>query len=394
MPFRTRCPAGLSVKIGIVYDCLYPVNAGGGERVYRRIAELLVERGHSVDYLTRLQWADGDAPSTSFTLVPVWSGEIYDANGGRRTAAAAGFASAVFRELRRRRGEYDLVIVSALPVLNVFAARAATLGTRTRLLSDWLEVWTWRKWREYSGAAVGTVASILQWVALRLTADATVNSSFTRSRLRTYRRRLDPIVLGLLDLAAAPAGTSHVVEPGLVLFAGRHIPDKQLTALPAAVVVAHRADPTVHAVVVGSGPETGALRAAIATNEASDLFDVRGRVDDEELEQLFAEASVLVNPSRREGFGLVVAEAAAVGTPSVVVAGDDNAAVDLVVPGVNGFIAADAGAASLGGAIADAIAGGAELRTSTAEWFAAACASQNLSQSVDEILSRYESSAR
>jgi glycosyltransferase involved in cell wall biosynthesis len=382
------------VKIAIVYDCLYPVNAGGGERVYRRIAELLIDRGHSVDYLTRRQWADGDEPATSFALVPVWSGEIYDSSGGRRTAAAVGFASAVFRELRRRRGGYDLVIVSALPVLNVFAARAAVIGTRTRLLSDWLEVWTWRKWREYSGAAVGTVASVLQWVALRLTADATVNSSFTRSRLKRYRRKLDPIILGLLDLATPPARSADVVDPGLVLFAGRHIPDKQLATLPAAIVVAHRADPAVHAVVVGSGPDTAALREAIVTHGAEALFDIRGRVDDDELERLFAEAAVLVNPSRREGFGLVVAEAAAAGTPSVVVAGDDNAAVDLLVPGVNGYIAADAGAASLGGAIADAVAGGEELRASTAEWFAAARESQNLSRSVDEILGRYESSAR
>lgn len=382
------------MKIAIVYDCLYPVNAGGGERVYRRMAELLVDRGHSVDYLTRRQWAEGDAPATSFSLVPVWSGEIYDSNGGRRPAAAAGFASAVFRELRRRRGDYDLVIVSALPVLNVFAARAATLGTRTRLVSDWLEVWTWRKWREYSGAVVGTVAFVLQWLALRLTADATVNSSFTRTRLRRHRRTLDPIVLGLLDLATPVAGPVRVVKPGRVLFAGRHIPDKQLTVLPAAIVAAHRIDPTVHAVVVGSGPETGALRESIEVEGAGDLFDIRGRVDDDELERLFAESAVLVNPSRREGFGLVVAEAAAVGTPSVVVAGDDNAAVDLLVPGVNGFVAADTGARSLGGAIADAVAGGAGLRESTKKWFETARASQNLSRSVDELLGRYDSSAR
>ena len=48
---------------------------------------------------------------------------------------------------------------------------------------------------------------------------------------------------------------------------------------------------------------------------------------------------MLVNPSAREGFGLVVAEAAADGTPSVVVAGEDNAAAELVIDGVNGFVA-------------------------------------------------------
>ncbi|MEO7014920.1 MAG: hypothetical protein ABI067_00065, partial [Leifsonia sp.] len=91
------------MRIAIVYDCLYPLNTGGGERVYRRIAELLVERGHSVDYLTRDQWGDGEAPRATFAVVPVWTGEISDASGGRRMVAAVGFARAVFSELRGRR---------------------------------------------------------------------------------------------------------------------------------------------------------------------------------------------------------------------------------------------------------------------------------------------------
>ncbi len=43
--------------------------------------------------------------------------------------------------------------------------------------------------------------------------------------------------------------------------------------------------------------------------------------------------------SRREGYGLVVVEAAARATPSVVVAGEDNAATELIEEGVNGTIA-------------------------------------------------------
>ena len=50
----------------------------------------------------------------------------------------------------------------------------------------------------------------------------------------------------------------------------------------------------------------------------------------------------LVLPSRREGYGLVVVEAAALGTPSVVVRGPDNAATELVEDGKNGFVAPSA----------------------------------------------------
>ena len=44
-------------------------------------------------------------------------------------------------------------------------------------------------------------------------------------------------------------------------------------------------------------------------------------------------------PSEREGYGAVVVEAAARGTPSIVVRGPENAATELIVDGVNGFIA-------------------------------------------------------
>ena len=44
-------------------------------------------------------------------------------------------------------------------------------------------------------------------------------------------------------------------------------------------------------------------------------------------------------PSEREGYGLIVVEAVSLGTPAVVVAGPDNAATELVEPGVNGVVA-------------------------------------------------------
>jgi glycosyltransferase involved in cell wall biosynthesis len=103
-------------------------------------------------------------------------------------------------------------------------------------------------------------------------------------------------------------------------------------------------------------------------------------------------AAVLVNPSRREGFGLVVAEAAARGTPSVVVAGEDNASVELVHDGVNGFVAPSVAPADLGAAIVRALDAGETLRASTRDWFAGARETENLGRSVDELLARYEAS--
>ena len=66
----------------------------------------------------------------------------------------------------------------------------------------------------------------------------------------------------------------------------------------------------------------------------------------------------------------MVIEAASHGTPSVVVAAPDNAAVELVEEGVNGFVAASDAPADLAAAMAR-VAAGPALRESTAAWWTA-----------------------
>ncbi|MWB98840.1 glycosyltransferase, partial [Agromyces seonyuensis] len=158
--------------------------------------------------------------------------------------------------------------------------------------------------------------------------------------------------------------------------------------LPAALAVARERVPGLRAVVTGRGPESAAAERAAVDAGVTESVDFVGRVSDEELERLLGEAAVLVNPSRREGFGLVVAEAAAFGTPSVVVAGVDNAAAELVEDGVNGFVAADVSAGSLGAAIVAALEGGEALRADTAEWYARERVERSLDRSVGELLER------
>ncbi|TFD82670.1 glycosyltransferase family 4 protein [Cryobacterium fucosi] len=378
-------------RVAIAYDCLFPLNAGGGERVYRRLAELFVDRGSTVDYLTRRQWAT-DAPPASFGIVPVWQGEIYDAGGTRTSRSAVAFAWAVFRHFLRRRGRYDLVVVSTLPVLNLFAVRLALLGSPAFVVADWLEVWPWQKWREYAGALPGAIAFLLQWVGIRLAHLHTVNSDFTGARLRRYRRRAEPVTLGLVDLVGdEPGATMERPDDPYLVFIGRHIADKRLIDLVPALGEARATVPELRAVIVGDGPETAAVAARVAELGLDAAVELRGRVGEEELRELIRGARVLVNPSRREGFGLVVVEAAAFATPSVVVAGPDNAAAELVVDGVNGYVAASVGPVDLGAAIVRAVQAGEPLRANTRAWFEKERASHGLSASADQILARYRS---
>lgn len=366
----------------MVYDCLSPVTAGGGELLYRRVAELLVDRGIRTDYVTR---TFDDRVEADFDVVGVWRGEIYDGRGIRTARSAVSFASGVFRHFVRRRRDYDVVVASALPVLTVLAARIALLGSGTRVVADWLEVWPAAKWREYSGVVAGTLAESLQWLAAHLVREHSADSRFTAERLERLRPGSHPTVLGLFDLVA-PGSPRQADDPPFVLFVGRLIPDKAAAAVPDAIALARRTIPTLRARIVGDGPERDRVTAAVMTAGMSDHIDILGRVSNEDLESLRAGAAALVAPSIREGFGLAVAEASAWGVPAVVVAHEDNAAVELVESGINGFVVAPGDAGSLAAGIVEAVRGGSALRRSSAEWFAVARLERGLSASLDQIL--------
>lgn len=372
----------------MAFDCFYPLSTGGGERQYRLFAEAFVDQGWQVDYLTRRQWT-GPAPEVAGVQVVAVSGatRLYDEHGTRRPAASLVFAFGLFRHLVRHRRSYDAVLVSALPTLNVLAARAALVGTRTAFCSDFLEVWRPAQWREYSGPVVGRVASALQRLAVRVSPWVSAHSAMNTERLRAEGARREPVRSpGLIH------GTDHIAfvavpaDPPTVVFAGRHIPDKRVEAIPAAIQFARQRVPSLRAVLLGDGPSRDSVRTAVHALGLDDVVELPGFVSQAELEATVGTAAVLVNPSRREGYGLVVVEACAAGTPVVLVRAEDNASTELVEDGVNGYVAASTDAAELGAALVRAVEGGAALRRSARDWFEQAARTRTAEAAARAIL--------
>ncbi len=175
----------------------------------------------------------------------------------------------------------------------------------------------------------------------------------------------------------------------LVVFAGRHIPEKRPGAVVEAVALARRRVPGLRARILGDGPERRAVLAAIASAGLDGVIEAPGFVDADAVEADLSRALCLVMPSRREGYGMVVVEACSQGTPCVVVAGPDNAAVELVEEGVNGFVAASAAREDLAAAIERVHAAGAALRESTAAWFARNARRLSVANSLEEVAAAY-----
>jgi glycosyltransferase involved in cell wall biosynthesis len=368
------------VRVCLVYDCLFPWTVGGAERWYRNLAERLVADGHEVTYLTLRQWDRGVDPSyAGVRVVAVGPRMALYAGGRRRILPPLVFGAGVLWHLLRRGRRYDVVHTASFPYFSLLAAGLLRRLGGYGLVVDWHEVWSRDYWREYLGRA-GAVGAWVQAACMRIPQRAFCFSRLHRDRLRV--RGTVTVLAGEYVGAATPPERAEAV----VVFAGRHIPEKRAPAVVPAVLRAREAIPELRAEIYGDGPERGAVLAAI---EGVDGMSAPGFVAAEVVDAALRRALCMVLPSRREGYGLVVVEAAARGTPSVVVVAEDNAAVELVDDGENGVIAASAGPEDLAAAIVRVHAEGEALRERTRAWYARNARRLSLAASVDTVAASY-----
>ena len=140
---------------------------------------------------------------------------------------------------------------------------------------------------------------------------------------------------------------------------------------------------------LGEGPERAALDAAIIEHGLQGIVTARGFAATETVDAEMRRAMCMLVTSRREGYGLVVVEAAARATPSVVLASEDNAATELIVEGVNGTIATSSDPQAVADAIVRVHEAGIALRESTARWFAENAERLSLESSLRRVLEIY-----
>jgi glycosyltransferase involved in cell wall biosynthesis len=376
------------VRVCLVYDCLFPHTVGGAERWYRGVAERLAAEGHEVTYLTLRQWDRGADPGVPGVRV-VAAGPrlaLYTRSGRRRIGPPLIFGAGVLWHLARRGRRYDVVHTASFPYFSLLAAGILRRWGRYRLVVDWLELWTLSYWQDYLGRIGGWVGWRVQRACARVPQRAFCLSELHAARLREEGLRSEVMVLRGIYAAPGPdAQVEAYVDPGPVVFAGRHIAEKRVPSLIPALARL----PGIRGEIYGDGPEREQVLALIRSHGLEERVSAPGFVPHEQVDAALRSALCLVLPSRREGYGLVVVEACAAGTPAVVVADPDNAAAELIEEGVNGFVAASDAPEDLAAAIVRVREGGAALRASTAEWYRANARRLSLEDSLERVAEAY-----
>ncbi len=324
------------MKIGCVYDNIYPYTIGGAEKREWELATRLAMKGHEVHLFSMKYWEGPDVfVKEGVYLHGVCSPQPLFINGRRSIKEAIYFAYKVLKPLFEEK--FDIVDVTNFPYFPCFSAKLAALMKRTPLIITWHEVWD-NYWFEYLGKK-GIFGKVVEKVSTHLSDKMVTVSEATKRDLERigFKKDIKVIPNGIDFRGIRKIRPS--TEDSDIIFVGRLIKEKNVDLLIEAMSLIKRESPGINCIIVGDGPERGNLERLIYELNLEDNVHLKGVVENHDQVLSYMKSSkVFVLPSTREGFGIVALEANACGLPIVTVKHHQNAACDLINEGENGFI--------------------------------------------------------
>lgn len=305
---------------------------GGGAELYlERIAAGLVERGALVTVFTAAY--PGAASSD------VRHGVRYVRRGGKLSVYLRGLLVLLGRRLPGGIGRVDLVvdIQNGMPFLSRLVTRLPVVVLVHHLHREqWPVVYP-----GLAGRIGWGIESRLAPLVYRDCQYVTVS--------RATRDELRDLGIDATRIAVVHNGTDAAVEeqpertayPSICVVS-RLVPHKRIE-LAIDAVAALRGDlPDLRLTIVGSGWWEDELKAHATRSGAADSIEFTGFVDEETKAAVYARSWLMALPSLKEGWGLVVSEAARFGTPTVAfrAAGGTQ---ESVADGVSGVLVDDEG---------------------------------------------------
>jgi glycosyltransferase involved in cell wall biosynthesis len=309
------------VKIALFnWRDLHHPKAGGAEVATHRLASGLAARGHDVTWITSAY------PGAR-------SGEPRD---GYHVVRAGSEVTCRFHGLKwlfDRRNEIDVVIdeVNTLPFLSrlVYPRRVVV----------WMHQLAREVWRAEAPGIVGAIGYALEPALMAIYARTPI-VTISQSSAASFREfgLHGPIHVAEISLEP-PSSVAGAPQAGLVGYVGRLAPSKRVDHIIRALAVVRRDLPFAELAIVGSGSdrETARLTALARDLEVETAVRFYGRVSSEKRDQITRTFDVVAMASLREGWGLVVSEAARYGVPGVVY--PVPGLIDAVADGKTGIIA-------------------------------------------------------
>jgi glycosyltransferase involved in cell wall biosynthesis len=316
------------MRIAMVYDAIYPFVKGGGEKRIYELGKRLVMKGHEV-HLFGVKWWNGSDIIENEGLIlhgVCGSMELY-VDGRRSISEAIIFSIKLIPRLMEEK--YDIIDVTAFPYFSCFSTKLVSFLKGTPMVITSHEVWG-DYWYEYMGKS-GFFGKTIEYLASRLGQKSTAVSIMTKNNL---------------ELLGIDSKNIHIIQNGVdlrriciinpsenkcdVIFVGRLIKEKNVDVLIEAICHLRKDLPNVQCHIIGDGPEKEKLIGLIVKCGLPGKVRFFDFMEHDEVIARIKSSKMLILPSSREGFGMVVVEAFACGIPVITVRETRNAAVELI----------------------------------------------------------------
>ncbi len=323
--------------VAFVTDAVSPFHNGGKEKHLHEVSRRLVRHGREVHIYTMQWWQgeknlliDGIHYHAICRLHPLYAGNRRSIKQGLLFALAC---------LKLFNEPFDVVDVDHIPFFPLFSMKIVCLLKRKKLYATWHEVWGREYWLEYLGGLKGYFGYAVEKLAMKMPSVFISVSDHTTRRLRAagVRREVQTVLNGV-DFE--PIHDAPVYpEANDVIYAGRLIDHKNVDMLIRAIARVRENHPGVRCVIIGDGPEKPTLESMISSLGLEKNVKLQDFLTNhQDLYSWIKASRMLVLPSIREGFGLIVAEANACDTPVITTGHKNNAARELIIEGKNGYL--------------------------------------------------------
>jgi glycosyltransferase involved in cell wall biosynthesis len=320
------------MKIAIVSDRIYPFFKGGAEKRYWDIAKYLLKKGHKVSFYTA-QWPGMKKKMIieGIRIYSVYKVHNFYVNGRKSIKESLIFSIKLIKPLLKE--DFDLIDCENFPYFSIFSCKIVSIIKKKPLIVSWLEVWN-KYWFEYLGFK-GIFGFIIERLSSKLPDRIISISDFTTKKLvnelNVKESKISTIYPGI-DIGALKESKQSRKDIDVISVC-RLIGHKNLDFLIKSIALCEK---KTNCCIVGNGPQKEFLEDLAKQLEVNISFSEN--INDEKLYSLIKSSKVFVLPSSREGFGMAVLEANALGVPVITVDEKDNAAKELVTNGKNGFV--------------------------------------------------------
>jgi len=325
-------------QVAIVYETVFPEFKGGVERWFQEVSEGLKSNNFEVFYLNtngvtevreNISYVDIGMSKNSFHLT-----------GERSIIGTLSYSLSLFKYLFKH--DFDFVYMSSFPFLHIWIARTVRLFRKKKyqIIAEWFEIPSLRFWTAEFGLSSGWLGYAIQEITVRL---PDVNISYLAStKLQLAKKMSSKKTLLKLPGICPDLPLLIPIEEDFksenLCQIGRLIPDKNpllsLDVVSELMSIGWKGNFTF----IGSGPLEERIKEEISKRDLSDSVFLIKNASDDVKNLTLRNSAALFHPSKREGYGLAIIEAAAFGVPAILIRSEDNKSTEL---GINPSLVAE-----------------------------------------------------